>query len=112
MIKRQLIIIGILALGLTMIGFGTQYVKEPMTISQAQLTNQESQLASLVNSDSMIYDFTADRDAKTVSFEYSGLKSITCPANGNHHSVLKEITIPGVGNHSINSYNGDMHQKM
>ena len=44
--------------------------------------------------------------------EYSGLKSITCPANGNQHSVLKEITIPGVGNHSINSYNGDMHQKM
>ena len=68
MTKRQLIIIGILALGLTMIGFGTQYVKEPMTISQAQLTNQESQIVSLVDVESMIFDFTADRDAKTVSF--------------------------------------------
>lgn len=27
-------------------------------------------------------------------FEYSGVKSITCPAIGNHHSGQTEISIP------------------
>ena len=34
------------------------------------------------------------RETPAILFEYSGVKSITCTAIGNHHSGQTEISIP------------------
>ena len=67
--KRILIAAAILALSLTTVGCGSQLFKGSMSISQAELTKQETQMKSLIQGDAgiAVFDYNADREVRTVA---------------------------------------------